>query len=90
MRTHLLSYKPTPALILRAKQRAKECMSRTADPQECRPHFALVDELRRAVAEAEAETEGRQVVTEVPPRAVAEAETEAEVVAVSENNSLLE
>lgn len=79
MRTYLLSYKPTPALILRAKQRAKECMSRTADPQECRPHFALVDELQRAV------TEDRLAVISVA-EAEAGAMTEAE--AWTENKSL--
>lgn len=45
MKTYLLTYKPSPALILRAKRRAKECMNRTKNPEECRVHFELVDEL---------------------------------------------
>jgi len=52
MNTYLLSYKPTPALILRAKRRAKECMSLTKNPEECRVHFELVDQLIKEAEEA--------------------------------------
>jgi K+/H+ antiporter YhaU regulatory subunit KhtT len=47
MKTYLIQYRVTPRVILRAKQRAKECMSRTKDPEECRHLFELVDELER-------------------------------------------
>jgi len=45
MKTYLLKINPTPRLILRAKQRAKDCMSQTKDPKQCRVHFELVDKL---------------------------------------------
>jgi hypothetical protein len=45
MKTYLVKVNVTPRVILRAKQRAKDCMSRTKDPEECRVHFELVDSL---------------------------------------------
>jgi hypothetical protein len=45
MKTYLVRVTVTPRVILRAKQRAKDCMSRTKDPEECRVHFELVDSL---------------------------------------------
>lgn len=47
MKTYLVRFNVTPRVVMRAKQRAKDCMSRTRNPEECRADFELVDELQK-------------------------------------------
>lgn len=47
MKTYLVRFTVTPRVVMRAKQRAKDCMSRTRNPEECRADFELVDELQK-------------------------------------------
>jgi len=57
MKTYLVRFTVTPRVVMRAKQRAKDCMSRTKNPEECRADFELVDELQKRLVE----------VTKAPP-----------------------